>query len=331
MQVETEVQLGHYSEAFGPDLLPGMYSSPVHTIDKPVTTTFHLINDQSAGEFSPNSMIDSEDVTGTCMDRIKSHGASLHAFRKAEGDDVELIMWKSDIEAAYRNLWLAKEWQIKQTVTVGSICYVDHRNCFGNCASYKVFISFTSLVAWIAEQVNGIPHVKAYSDDNASFDVVGNILYYEPYQPYFPTKQTRLLCLWDELNIPHAEKKQIYGPRVPFVGFDVDPNAMTISINDEHQTKLFEQVTTFAKPGKRHTLREFQSLTGYINWSLAIFPLLKPCLSTMYICKDVRKVIVICPHLSQQCNLRGVPMVSQTRPLIQWNFSTQYCCMGPHY
>ena len=234
MQVETEVQLGRYSEVFGPDLLPGKYSSPVHAIDKLGTTTFHLINDQSAGEFSPNSMIDSEDVARTCMDKIKSLGASLCAFCKVEGNDVELIMWKSDIKAAYQNLWLAKEWQIKQTVTVGSVRYVDHCNCFGNCASHKVFISFTSLVAWIAEQVNGIPHVKAYSDNNASFNVVSDVLYYKPYHRYFPTKQTHLLCLWDELNIPHTEKKQIYGPRVPFVGFDVNPNAMTISINDEH-------------------------------------------------------------------------------------------------
>jgi hypothetical protein len=34
-QVETEVHLGRYSEAFGPDLLPGMYSSPVHAVPKP--------------------------------------------------------------------------------------------------------------------------------------------------------------------------------------------------------------------------------------------------------------------------------------------------------
>src|ERR1700683_5239609 len=78
-----------------------MYSSLIHGVDKPGTTTFCLINDQSAGEFSPNSMINGEDGTGTCMDGIKSLGASLHAFCKVEGDHVKLTMWKSDIEAAY--------------------------------------------------------------------------------------------------------------------------------------------------------------------------------------------------------------------------------------
>jgi hypothetical protein len=103
-----------------------MYSSLVHAVDKPSTNTYQLINNQSAGEFSPNSMIDSKHVAGTCMDNIKSLGASLHAFRKAKGDNIELVMWKLDIEAAYCNLWLTHEWQAKQTVTIGGKRYVDH-------------------------------------------------------------------------------------------------------------------------------------------------------------------------------------------------------------
>jgi hypothetical protein len=70
-QVETEVHLGRYSKAFGPNLLLGMYSSPIHAVPKPGTDALQLINDQLAGEFSPNSMIGSEDVAGTCMDSIK--------------------------------------------------------------------------------------------------------------------------------------------------------------------------------------------------------------------------------------------------------------------
>jgi len=39
---------------FGPDLLPGMYCSPIHTVPpKPGTDLLRLINDQSDGEFSP--------------------------------------------------------------------------------------------------------------------------------------------------------------------------------------------------------------------------------------------------------------------------------------
>ena len=39
-QIDTEVKKGQYFEDFGPDLLPGMYSSPIHAMPKPGTETF---------------------------------------------------------------------------------------------------------------------------------------------------------------------------------------------------------------------------------------------------------------------------------------------------
>jgi hypothetical protein len=281
-QTATEVAAGRYSGPFGPGLYPGMYTSPTHAVPKPGTDTYRLINDQSAGDFSPNSMIDRDDVAGTCMDGIKSLGASLRAFRREFGDDVELLMWKSDIQGAYRNMWMHPMWQIKQVVTVDNKHFVDHCNCFGNRASYIIWLSFASLVAWIALYVKRIQNLKVYIDDNASYSHVGDVLYYDPYKRYYPTEQTKLLLLWDELNIPHEERKQIYGPVVPFIGFDVDPNAMTISISTDRIMELVQRIRDFARAGKRRSLKDFESIAGYINWSLAVFPLLKPCLSALY-------------------------------------------------
>jgi hypothetical protein len=56
-QIHKEVLVDRYSEDFGLDLLPGMYCLPIHTISKPGGNTFQLINDQSAGEYSLDSMI----------------------------------------------------------------------------------------------------------------------------------------------------------------------------------------------------------------------------------------------------------------------------------
>jgi len=281
MQIDAEVRKGRYSEDFGPDLLPGMYSSPTHAVPKPGTDTFRLINDQSAGEFSPNSMIHPDDVAGTCMDSIQSLGASLRAHRDKYGDE-RLVMFKADIKEAYRLMWMSPEWQAKQAVTCGLSRHIDFCNCFGNRGSYKVFLSFASLVGWIAEHVKLIPNLRIYIDDNCSFGHAEHVQYYDPYRCYFPTNQSRLLMLWDEFGIPHEQRKQVYGPIVTFIGFDVDPNAMTISLNDERRSKLFGRIHEFAKPGKRRTLKEFQSLSGHVNWSLAVFPLLKPALSALY-------------------------------------------------
>jgi hypothetical protein len=86
-----------------------MYSSPTHAVPKPGTDTFRLINDQSVGEFSPNSMIHPDDIAGTCMDSIQSLGASLRAHRVKYGDE-ELVMFKADIREAYCLMWMSPEW-----------------------------------------------------------------------------------------------------------------------------------------------------------------------------------------------------------------------------
>ena len=116
VQIDKEVAAEHYSEDFSPNLLPGMYCSPIHTIPKPGTDTLQLINNQSNGAFSPNSMLSHDNVARMCMDSIKSLGASLRAFCREQGDQVELVIYKSDIQGAYCNIPMALLWQLKQAV-----------------------------------------------------------------------------------------------------------------------------------------------------------------------------------------------------------------------
>lgn len=115
-QIDKEVATKRYSDDFGPELLLGMYCLPIHTIPKPGMDTLRLINDQSDGEYLPNSMINHEDIAGTCMDGIKSLRASLRAFQKEQGEDIQLVMYKCDIQGAYQNIPMAPLWQLKQIV-----------------------------------------------------------------------------------------------------------------------------------------------------------------------------------------------------------------------
>jgi len=45
---------------------------------------------------------------------------------------------------------------------------------------------------------------------------------------------------------------------------------------------LIKKVLDFVKHGKCHSLRDYESLAGHMNWSFAMFLLLKPSLSTIY-------------------------------------------------
>jgi hypothetical protein len=80
-QLKDKIQQGWVSESFGLDLLPGMYSVPMHTVPKPNSDKLWLIVDHTAGDFSPNSMIRSDDIKGTKLDVLHSLGASLLEFR----------------------------------------------------------------------------------------------------------------------------------------------------------------------------------------------------------------------------------------------------------
>ncbi|KAE9389328.1 hypothetical protein BT96DRAFT_774091, partial [Gymnopus androsaceus JB14] len=138
------------------------------------------------------------------------------------------------------------------------------------------------LVLWILIYVKLLADLLAYINDNFSWEFGDNITFYAPYNDYYPTKQTRLLECWDELGIPHDKPKQLWGPSLLIVGFKVDPNTMTITMPLEARSDLLEEIQRFAGVGKHWTLKEYQHLGGWINWSLNVYPLLHPGLLALY-------------------------------------------------
>ena len=65
-------------------------------------------------------MILKESVAGMCMDGIKSLSTVLLHFHQEFSDDIELLIYKSNISHTYWNSWVHPLWQIKQIVSVGS-------------------------------------------------------------------------------------------------------------------------------------------------------------------------------------------------------------------
>jgi hypothetical protein len=283
-QRDIEINAERYSESFGTDLLPGMYSTPIHAIPKPRSEKLRLVNDHSAGPFSLNSMIAREDVIGAKMDSISDLVGALLRHKRRYPDKT-LILFKSDVSAAYRRLPLHPLWQIKQIITVDGSRHVDRCTSFGGRGSCRDYTAFMGLVLWIAIFVKFLTDLFGYIDDNFGFDERGNVEWYEPYQCYYPSKQTKLLRLWDEIGLPHDKSKQEYAPVLRIIGFMVDPELMRISMDEEDRSRLIQRVEDFSVTtpgGTRRTLREFQQLAGWINWSFNVFPLLKPALSNVY-------------------------------------------------
>ncbi|KAJ3488344.1 hypothetical protein NLJ89_g11627 [Agrocybe chaxingu] len=226
-------------------------------------------------------MIDHDFVTGYPLDNLIQLGEMLIKEREQVGD-TELVMWKSDIAEAYRACPMHPCWQIKQAIRVGDEYYIDRANVFGGSGSGAIFIAVNSLVAWVAKYECGISNLMTYVDDSSGIDLKGDELYYEPYHKSLPRHQAILLELWDNLGIPHKERKQIAGSPIPVIGISVDPNLMSFTLPEDSLRHLLEELQEWCKKGARFKLKQWQQMAGWFNWGLNVYPLLRPALNNLY-------------------------------------------------
>jgi hypothetical protein len=282
-QRDVEIGLGRFSPAFGPDLLPGMYSMPIHAVPKPQSEKLRLVVNHKMGMFSLNSMIPREAIAGSRLDTLKNLGDRILALRSAHGAGAKLVVWKSDVSQAYRRLPMHILWQIKQVVTIDGERHIDRCNNFGNRGAARIWTSFMGCVNWIAN--SRFIESFVYIDDTFGADLADDTAHYPPYDSVFPTAQVNTLRLWDDIGLNHEKPKQLWGPQLTIIGFEVDPNAMTFTMSELRRAELIAAVEEFCRiphGGRRHSLRKFQQLTGWVNWALNVYPLLKPALSHVY-------------------------------------------------
>ena len=192
-----------------------------------------------------------------------------------------MTLWKSDIADAYQLLHMHPNWQIKQIVTVNGKHYVDWNLAFGSSGSPGIFISFNSLVTWIAKYVKEIHYISDYVNDSSGCNQKGDMSFYPPYGKELPTDQCHLLLLWDELGIPHKEHKQVYGSPLTIIGIDIDANRMSLSLPQDAKECLLSELRYWAaKPPKSSSgsfrLKYWEQLAGWFNWALNVYPLLCP-------------------------------------------------------
>ena len=279
-QRDEEVALGRWSKPFGKNLLPGMHSSPIGAVPKSTPGKYRLIIDQSSGPHALNSTIPKSQVK-VKLDNIHDLGSVLLAVRKKHPKR-KLILFKSDVKSAYRQLPMDPLWQIKQVVSIDGQRHVDRCNTFGNRGGGWNWDSFASLVNWIGTEKKEISDLLGYVDDNFGWEFEGNTKYYKPYKKHLPAKQTRLLQLWDELGVPHDEDKQLSGPCLPILGYEVNANAMTVKVPDEKKAKVIRLLRDYAHEGTSYTLRELQSVAGSTSAVLSLYPRLRPGLRGLF-------------------------------------------------
>jgi len=97
-----------------------------------------------------------------------------------------------------------------------------------------------------------------------------------------PKNQVKLLELWDEINLPHKDSKQVYGSMLTVIGIEVDANVLSMTMPADTLKEWTLAIREFISTNHKFTLCEWQRLAGWINWSLNVFPLLQPALNNFY-------------------------------------------------
>ena len=110
-------------------------------------------------------MISHEDVAGARMDSISDLTTALLRYRQSH-PTTSLVMFKSDVSAAYRRLPLHALWQIKQMATIDGIRHVDRCTSFGGRGSCRSYTAFMGLVLWIAIFIKSLADLFGYIDNN---------------------------------------------------------------------------------------------------------------------------------------------------------------------
>lgn len=246
---------------------------PIYVVPKPHLSDLHLITDQSYGKFSLNSMIMHDKVTGFPLDNMVHFGEMLMDLEKKEPEG-EKIAWKSDVAEAYQILPMHPRWQIKQVTRVDDEYHIDPCNSFGGSGSPGIFISFNSLVSWIAKEIKGNHYLSDYIDDSSGCGHKDNCLMYEPYRKILPKDQVTLLKLWDELGIPHKEHKQLHGSPLLIIGITMDANALSMTLLNKSKETLITELQWWCRPGRKEKLHRWYQMAGWINWAMNVYPCL---------------------------------------------------------
>ena len=280
-QRDIELAKDRFSPPFTHDLLPGMYCMPIYAVPKPHSTDLRLVTDQSYGKYSLNSMIKHEKVVGFPLDNMVHFGEMLMDLERKE-PGVEKVVWKSDVAEAYRILPMHPRWQAKQVNQIDDEYHVDRCNAFGGCGAGGLFISFNSLVAWIAKEIKRIRYLSGYVDDSSGCGRKDDCLTYPPYGRDYPREQVILMNLWDELGIPHKPHKQVYGSPLPIIGITVDANNLSLTLSVEAKDTLIAEPRWWCKPGRKEKLRRWYQMGGWMNWAFNVYPRVRPALNNFY-------------------------------------------------
>ncbi|EGG08735.1 uncharacterized protein MELLADRAFT_84240 [Melampsora larici-populina 98AG31] len=262
---DKELKAGRYSPPFY-TLLPGMKVSPLCLATNPNSGKVRTCTNMSFGRPSPNDLINKEKIK-IDLDSIASFIPHLLIHHRSNH---RVLIWKSDVDGAFRVLPASLQWQLRQIVKIGKAFHADRNVNFGCSSSPKLWCSFFSLVLWIAYYEFGITELNSYMDNSWGSDLTSSLVNFKGRS--IPRNQAKFLTIFDYIGLPWAWEKQLHGTVLEVIGHTIDCDKLSITLSEKKRSELISALRLFTSKIS-HPLVEWQRLTGWANWALNIFPL----------------------------------------------------------
>ncbi|EGG08325.1 uncharacterized protein MELLADRAFT_85000 [Melampsora larici-populina 98AG31] len=274
-QCQDEIDKGRYSEEFT-TLLLGMKVIPLLMVTKKDSNKMRVCSNMSAGHPSPNDLINKSSIP-VAYDSLKSFIPYLIKMKEEEG---EVILFKSDIEGAFRIIPLHFQYQLRQIYKIrGNKKRVDHNLNFGSSASPFIWCGVFSLVLWIAEFIFDIKFMNNMMDNVWCVCSTKHFVNFKGH--LIPLPQAKLLNLFDILGFPWVWKKQLHGPVLEIIGHIVDSERMIIQLHPDKKRLLIEKLQKFVAH-HHHLLNDWQKILGHASWACTSMPWGRYALQSLY-------------------------------------------------
>jgi hypothetical protein len=229
----------------------------------------------SFGKPSPNDLIDKDRIK-VSYDTLQSWMPFLIELKKKHGN---VTIFKSDVEGAFRTLSAHLQYQIRQILRIKEKYRVDHNLTFGSSASPHIWCGVFSLVLWIAAEVFHIKHLNCMMDDVWSAAAADDWVTFKDHR--IPGPQAKLLMVFDILGVPWVWKKQVHGSVLEIIGHIVDSKKMSVYLEADKKLLMVNRIKEFVSIPS-HTLRDWQSMQGWISWGFNSMPLGRFALQSLY-------------------------------------------------
>lgn len=256
-KIDKEVREGKVAGPFEKPPLDNFIISPVGLVPKKKPGEFRRIHHLSHPQgHSVNDNIAKKDTA-------VSYQTVDDAIQEVLATGQSAYMAKTDIEGAYRIMPIHPDSYHLLGMKIGSDYFYDRVLPMGLASSCKLFEEFSTALHWVANNKLNICHMVHILDD---FFIVA------PTEKECSGQLNEFLTFCKIVGIPLAKDKTL-GPdtTMSFAGIELDSVAQEARL-PEDKLKKCQELLTLYQHKKKITLKELESLTGYLNFCCYVIP-----------------------------------------------------------